>query len=93
MEPLIIACQVYAFTGSRTEFIHKLIPYIILLFRSNDHVVIRLGSRVLRELLEEDDYLMMHRQERMIAAEIRSWANKLKLGSGRKEITGHHIYC
>ena len=76
----------YAFTGSRTEFIHKLITYI-LLFRSND-AVIRLGSRVLRELLEEDDYLMMHRHERMIAAEIRSWANKLKLGSGSKEITG-----
>jgi hypothetical protein len=81
-----VSQQVYAFNGSRTEFIQKIIP-CILLFRTNE-VVTRLGTRVLRELLEEDDNLMKHRHERMIAAEIRSWANKLKLGSGTKEITG-----
>lgn len=72
--------KVYAFTESRTHFIAKILPSIVLL--RNNEAVVRLGSRILRELLEEDDLLIERRHLRMIAAEVRSWANKLKLGEG-----------
>jgi hypothetical protein len=40
----------------------------------------RIGNKALQEVLEEDYHLLKHRHERMIAAELRSWANKLALG-------------
>jgi hypothetical protein len=46
----------------------------------DSHQMRRIGNKVLQEVLEEDDYLLKHRHERMIAAELRSWANKLMLG-------------
>lgn len=81
--------KMYMFDLSRAAFFQRVIPMTVTL-RTHETST-RIASRLMHELLEEDDYILEHRHERMVAAEIRSWANKLALG-GAASATGSALF-